>query len=385
MMTVRIFSCHLHLVLVTKPQVMNPVIINKPQITMENVYNRPAVSIILPFEPKMMAKATLGVLLKKATEAVKAQLNEYPEELTELIMGKVNRLVTNLNYNTHKKSVAIFISPVMEKVLYMDMPVNEKVMVGDDFDIREVVYTKKDPQQYLVLVLSGKASRLYLGNCLSLCKIISSVPESVSQFVNDIPEKVGNFSDTSARREIVMDKFLHHIDQELGIMLHAYRLPLFVLGSEKVVGHFKSLTHHNKSVVEYVQGNFIDNSPAELSAAIKPYLDEWEKVIARNVLNRLDEAADKKKLATGIRDVWRKAMNRSGRLLVMEKGYMCGSQRSDLKQPVYMTAKPYNKFSIVKNAVDDIIQAVLESGGNVEFVENGLLEQYDHIALVQYY
>ena len=35
--------------------------------------------------------------------------------------------------------------------------------------------------------------------------------------------------------------------------------------------------------------------------------------------------------------------------------------------------------------IDDIIEKVLESGGDVEFVESGLLNEYHHIALIHYY
>jgi hypothetical protein len=35
--------------------------------------------------------------------------------------------------------------------------------------------------------------------------------------------------------------------------------------------------------------------------------------------------------------------------------------------------------------VDDLIEKVLQDGGDVEFVEDGSLNDYQHIALVQYY
>jgi hypothetical protein len=47
--------------------------------------------------------------------------------------------------------------------------------------------------------------------------------------------------------------------------------------------------------------------------------------------------------------------------------------------------KPYSKFSYIKDAVDDVMEKVLETGGDVEFVDEGMLKDYDHIALVQYY
>ena len=39
----------------------------------------------------------------------------------------------------------------------------------------------------------------------------------------------------------------------------------------------------------------------------------------------------------------------------------------------------------LKDAVDDVIEKVLASGGDVEFVDEGLLDQYGHIAVIEYY
>ena len=176
-----------------------------------------------------------------------------------------------------------------------------------------------------------------------------------------------------------------HIDDSLGIILNAYHLPVFVLGPEKVIGHFKSLSKHANAVIEYIQGNYDTTATEDLVSLLQPYLLEWNKLRQKDLLNLLENAAGSKKLAIGIRNVWREAMNAKGRLLLIEKDYMYTAQRGANKSVIYMPVKPYNKFSPVKDAVDDVIEKVLESGGDVEFVDKYLLKNYHHIALVQYY
>ena len=39
----------------------------------------------------------------------------------------------------------------------------------------------------------------------------------------------------------------------------------------------------------------------------------------------------------------------------------------------------------IKDAVDDVIENLLENGGDVEFVDEGVLVAYRHIALILYY
>ena len=52
---------------------------------------------------------------------------------------------------------------------------------------------------------------------------------------------------------------------------------------------------------------------------------------------------------------------------------------------IYKEETSGNTSLYIKDAVDDVIEKVLENGGDVEFVEEGLLNDYQQIALIQYY
>jgi len=352
----------------------------------ESTYYRPAISIILPFEPKMSLKSELTRSLKTISDNIERELKEnHPGETATMVIDKLRSIITNLNFNTHKKSIAIYVSPVFEKVLYLDIDVEEKVVIGDSFEIRDLVISKKQVRQYLVLVMSGKKSKMFLGKGKELVKIISRGPGSIDAFVNDSPARVANFSDPSDRKEKILDKFLHSIDDSLRLVLNSYNFPLFVLGPEKVIGHFKSLTKAASAVVEYIHGNYDDATTDQLKIILQPYLEQWEKVRERDLLSKLEDAAGKKKLAVGMRDVWKAAMSKKGRLLIVEKDYLFATQKGDKKNVVYMPASPYNHFSNIKDAVDDVIEKVLETGGDVEFVEKDMLKDYHHVALIKYY
>ena len=365
---------------------MNPVITPEIREVMEALHYRPAISIIMPFEPQMNLKAELTHSLKTAADKVEQDLQKnYPDELSSIVMHKLRGILNNLNFNTYKKSIAIYVSPVFEKVLYLDMTVEEKIIIDESFEIRDLVYCKKQMNKYLVLLLSSKESRMYLGNSKSFVRIVSDTPESMYAYMNDAPEKVANFSDMSERKEILMEKFLHHIDKSLDIILNSYHLPLFVLGTERIMGHFKKITKHAGAVIEYVQGNYEEATLQELKEILEPFITDWKKVKQKDLLNKLEDAAGNKKLAVGMKDVWREAMNKKGRLLVVEKNYMYAAQHGSSEDVIYKVTEPYSKFSYIKDAVDDVMEKVLENGGDVEFVDEGVLKDYDHIALVQYY
>lgn len=347
---------------------------------------RPAVSIIMPFEPKMNLKSELTYALKLSADTVEKQLvKEYPDEICSLIMRKLRSILNTLNYNTHKKSIAIYVSPVFEKVLYLDIAVEKKVFVDESFEIRDLVYCKKQLNKYLVLMISSKECRIFLGNTTDFVRIMTNTPDVAPAYQIDLPEKVSNFTDKSSIHEIQLNKFLHQVDNSLSIILNAYKLPLFILGVEKVLGTFKKITKHTGSIIDYINGNFEKASIPELLDILKPHKADWKNIIERNLLNKLVEAVGNKRLVFGIRDVWRSAANQKGQLLVVEKNYMYAAENSSSNDIIYKAIEPFNKFSYIKDAVDDVIEKVLENGGDVEFVEEEMLKEYNHIALIQYY
>jgi hypothetical protein len=64
---------------------------------------------------------------------------------------------------------------------------------------------------------------------------------------------------------------------------------------------------------------------------------------------------------------------------------MVAAEHGNTEEVITPPEEPYNKYSCIKDAVDDVIEKVLQHGGDVEFVDEGMLKDYGHIVLVQYY
>ncbi len=345
---------------------------------------RPSVTIILPFEPRVNLISELKYSLKNVSDKIKNELNaSYPSGIVLPLVQKLNRIIAELDYKTKKRSVAIYLSPVFEKVIYLDTKTDERIMVDSSFEIRDLVYSNKNSCKYLLLLLSGKESRLYLGNSEKFEKLAS--PGSVYGHVNEALEKVLNFSDMSERKQIIRDKFLQHTDNLLDKILKEHQVPLFVIGTEKLLGHFRKHTKHSDTVIKYIIGNYEDHTLSQLKTIIKPHLASWFRAQQKAVLAQLEKAADKKKLVFGIKNVWNAVNNFHGRLLVVERNFMFAARFSKKNDSIELVKKPYNKRTDTLDIVDDVIEKVLENGGDVEFVDKDLLKGYNKIALVKYY
>jgi len=84
----------------------------------ESQQHNPRVSICIHFEPKMKNKLVLQkVLADRAKDAEVELLNQYPEELVKPVVEKLQNVIKGIQNETDQ-SIAIFVCPVSEKVMY---------------------------------------------------------------------------------------------------------------------------------------------------------------------------------------------------------------------------------------------------------------------------
>jgi hypothetical protein len=173
------------------------------------------------------------------------------------------------------------------------------------------------------------------------------------------------------------------MDEGLSLILKAYPLPVFVIGTKRVIGHFKGLTKNEGGIIQYINEGLGDASESTLREVMKPYLSDWRRIQEQIILREMDRAQDINKLVTGIRDVWSAATHKKGKLLIVEKDYICPAYLAGLMDKIQIEDKNTQTPFYIKDAVDDIMEKILESGGDIEFVENDVLAGNGHIALIK--
>jgi hypothetical protein len=136
--------------------------------------------------------------------------------------------------------------------------------------------------------------------------------------------------------------------------------------------------------VQFIHGNYNEATEPEIRDALQTYISNWRKVKEQDLLQQLESAMNNKKLAIGIQNAWTSAARKNSRLLVVEKDFVYPAQIINAETISARDANANNPFYI-KDAVDDVMEKVLQNGGDVEFVENGALKDYEQIALIQYY
>ncbi|HVU94131.1 MAG TPA: hypothetical protein VHE34_02865 [Puia sp.] len=315
---------------------------------------KPSVALVLPYNPKMTPRAELEARLKGALAAAEKKLfKAHPAETAMPVVRNLQQLVRGLNSSTHKVGVALFVSEEVSKVIYLDYEVEERVLVDEPFLVRDLADCKAGSRDFLVLLLSAKESRMYWSNGSRLKLIKTNGSQNV--YVED--------------REVMLNKFLHFMDQGLGAVLKVYPLPVFVVAIERVAGHFARVTHYPHHIAGVVQKEGIGVSEAELMALLAPQLADWEAMRTRLLLQQMEKAAQAGKLVCGVHEVRKAAGCRNSRLIIVER-QAPGGDHPDF---------------YADGEIDGLIEKVLENGGSVEKLDKELLLPYGPVAVIKYY
>lgn len=351
------------------------------------VHHRPAISVLLSLEQMQYSKESVKQSIKQATKNVEKQLLEhYSGEIVLLMMGKLCQLIDSINYNSTKKSIAIYLSPIFEKMLYLNIPVKEMAIVDESFETRDIILNKKQLKNYLVLHIDEKEYRIYEGKEYALRLILCNSSGAYYDGYKDVLTKIHNDnSNRTPAKEEIRKSFLNHARNTLGVLLDAYQLPVFVVGSKPILDQFKHDTGSSPAIIDFLYSSNDIVEVKDIRKILEPYVEDWARVKYLILKKQLKEAEEKQKITSGIKKVQEEVFSLKGKLLLVEKNYMHPEEQDRKGCQIYSVIKSDNKYSYITDLVDAVIEKMLETGGDVEFVEEGCLEDYDRIALIHRY
>lgn len=356
----------------------------------------PSISILLPVNKKYPqfkeAEQKLKSMVKEAETTLKSVLSK---EMADPIVNKLRETALTIDFTHLSESLAIFVSSAVQRVIHLPIPVEERMIIGRTFELRDLFYISKINFHYYFLTISENKVRLFLGYG---DQVIEQHNDKMPFGMHDVQGEghsrdqmyssdstARNVSDQNSHRENLMKKYLRDIDNELTGLLNQTKIPVILGGVQKEISGFNTITKNKNAIIGTIEGNLDYLSEKMLYNKIEPILNEKRKKDEIKNLAILDEGISKKTFASGIHDVWRAVLEKRGRILLVEKDYRVTGKPGKDKYILITDEVDNVTTKNISDVVDDIIEYVFEYGGDVAFVENGALSEHGGIALVTYY
>ena len=346
----------------------------------KNQVDYPNVSILLPTHKTSPDNIQDMMVLKKLSREAENRLREEfsKREIRELL-GKLNKTVESIDVRKNLDGMAIFVNNSFEKVVRLPFPVKERVIIDRSFATRDLIRAINRGINYYTLSISAGFVRLFEAHRDKF----SEITEGGFPYANPFPRGT-NLEESTSLKEARLKEFFNMVDKSFSLIINQHPMEWVIAGVERNIALYRDLSGLSDKVITAVEGNYDTASPHELATVVWPQVKNAMAAKRRKVLSRLDEALGRKKLATGIDEVWNLSLQGRGELLVVEEDYQQAARISKNGNSVTMVDK-HGITGITDDLVDEIAEKVVSTGGRVIFAENGSLKKYNHIALILKY
>ena len=350
------------------------------------------ISMIIPTFRFSLDRQLNTEIIRKATTKIKDLLDSkaISAEDKHLLLSELESLTKNIDVTHLMDGLGFFISPKVFHRVEFPFPVEEKIIVSDTFETRDLFYLQHLLASYHALIITKKIVRLFAasGNTLEEIKDNHFPLKHEDEYEYAPPTPGTSYGGTLKAFEkdkgtLSATRFrstLKQADDMLSAYVSSKESKIILVGTKNLLSDFERLTDHKERIAGRITGSYNEKNFAELPnqcwSAYVNHLREESKLRVKDL-----EEKNIRDVVYGIRDVWKATQEGKGLMLLVEKDY----RRKAYKKvdDVQIHLSPGEGYTtLIPDAVDDVIEQVYGKNGKVVFVDKNELENFDHIALV---
>ena len=354
------------------------------------------ISVIVPTHRTSPDRRVDKPEVEEAIDKAKQLLQiKYPEKDIKPLLQSLDDQLEAIDFVHNTEGIGLYISPGVKVIVHFPFPVEEKIMVDNNFEIRDLLYKLNYDQPYYVLMLTEKEAKLFEGSWNNLSEIkgdhwpwkyedeyVYSKPARSSSFAGHAHVKIFE-KDKTELEHIRFTNFFREIDKKLNDYL-MNNTPLIILAPERENSLFEKISMHRKNIIHKIHGSYGYENLKSISDIVWPGMYEHLQTERKQLINEFKEMIGEHRGISGIQSVWEATKEGKALKLLVEKDYRC---------PGFVTENDYNLYlrppnathKTLPDAVDELIETVLQKNGKVYFTDNDWLKDYGRIALITRY
>lgn len=356
----------------------------------------PCISVILPTHELADGREGDMIEVKHAVAEVLEYLaHNYDNSMQSKLAWYVNELAGKIDFTHNSCGIGIFVSPAVQQLRQFHFPVTKKIIIGNSFEIRDVLYEIAYDIPYYLLQLTDKEVRLFEGRLDKLTEVEDAgFPQTyIDDYIYEAPGRANSYMGSAVTQSFEKDKstlekarhvtFFKKIDKlldDLPVNEHI----LLVDAVSRELALFKKASRYSGRMFTAIIGNYSNDLnllKAKAWAGINHVIDSNKLQALQNYYEETGWGRGEE----GIENIWKAAKEGRALTLLVEKDFRKPGFICEDNDYVLHLATPAKEHTILPDAVDDIIEMVLEKKGDVIFLENGMLKDQHGIALITRY
>ncbi len=329
--------------------------INQPELS-EISSGFCSLGVVIPFQPSMVDLKTINQILSYTIEMVQEKLeSKYEEEEIRTIVGRLEKVFSRLNYNSHRKSVAIIIQGEDEKIIYLNYSGKPVFCFDDPFSLLDLIADSARTPQFELLLLGKSKAELYEYFNNSLHKVFAQTEESCDKTKN-APECLGQ-----------------RISNILKLVNKKNDKPVFIFSEDEQQTNKFCEFFPCREIVFKINFSSDGDLPSKMESLNKKIIDQWDFWQSKLVKGQIAIAKRTESLFSHLNSVV-KALKYSYDGLLLIDNFM--------KEEIHKSLED-ETLSVATQKLTKEIERFLARGNRIEITEGGLLETFGGIALIK--
>lgn len=336
----------------------------------------PSLSLIVPTERALPAKAANGVRVREAYKSCCAYIRkECDAAVAAKLEKKLQALVERYDDTHSAAGIAFFVNAEHECLVSLDEPCREYMHVGSLFALSEILHQLRAVLACDVLVLSEEKARLIQWRNSHGTELITPLVDAKGAPLQGFP--LDAVAPTERKLEAVragdldaryrterLDTFMRLVIDELAKLHERQRVPLIVVAQKECFNRFSVLYKYPHNVLCVISGDHINASIDQLSHLVRPAILHARAEQEGRDIALFHDALNHHRQAAGLQFVWEMAVQGRVHQLFVEYGYVVPG-RVDPENPYHLQQFAHEAPAGHENLIDLLLYEVLMHGGVV--------------------
>lgn len=354
------------------------------------------ISIILPLHNLTIDQKADKIQLNKAVKEIYNHLKTSVTNSSGELMDRLHSLQKQIEFNRNDKGIALYVSEGAEFYSTFPFPVAQTVEVDKSFRLKELLLKEQYSVPYNVLYIDEHEIRLFVGKLKQVKEICSSEfpmiyeetyeyqPASHSSSLAGYAHVKSFEKEKNNLKKIKHEDWIHQANDQLHKYLQNSEA-LLLCGSTKYTSAFLNRTSHASKIIGVVNGNYNRFDETEFATIIWPSIEAYiyEKMV--DEINEYNAKIGEGLAEKGIVQVWDAIFSGRGETLLIEKNYQVKGFLANHNSCQLFLQAPKLKHTVLGDAVNNLLEMLLEKNGKVVITEDGMLHEHKHIALITRY
>ena len=354
------------------------------------------VTIIFPVVSDPFDTKADKIHIKSVQEKVEAMIKlKGDSDFIIQFIKKIKDAFERINFSGDVHGIGIYISNNFTYTIPFPFTVKEKIMIDYSFETRHVLLNDYFNEHRLLLMLSENFGKLFQCKGYTITEIhdekFPAVYEELYEY--EKPSRGTSFQGSGGLKQFEKDKsislemrqqdFYKSIDKNMKEYI-LDNTPLILMGTSKDISYYEKHTHYSKKILGKIEGNYEHSSISEIAERVSEVIRAGNDKDTNSLLMEVRELVGKGMTTTGIKEIWRDVKAGKGLKLLVEEDFYQTAFTSNGDDNI-LTQRMSEKNKVIRDAVDEIIEMVLEKNGDVVFLKNGQLHSYNRMILIRRY